>query len=613
MIHDDQTFIPAPRPFNDIPRLKELHDLDLIENGREQRFDRYTQLASDLLGQPVALITLIDDDFQWFKSCYGVDMEGTPRDISFCSFAMLEEQTLVIEDMTKDSRLMHNPLVTNDPKVRFYAGTLLRGPNNHIIGTLCVLGFEPSTVSEQNLNRLVMLGKMVEHELLYHHHLTNLRKQVENTILYDSRTDMPSRRLFMERLDKTLELRQKSSDDETKLIVGCLTIPVMESIKLAKGDEAAHKLVKDIGYRLSQLGHHQIFFGLSFANQILVYSEVAPDHEANLIESLLSICEIPYIIQDQAVLVNMRMGLIASDDNLGESYDLIEKAVIAAQLAQKSDKTVMHYSECPVDQITAAYDLEHRLAQAIKQDELFLVFQPIIDIPTGAIVGAEALCRWIDPNLGPVSPAEFIPIAEETGLIYPLGELVVRKAVESIGYLQKNCGLDFPISVNISGGQLLKNDFLSFINSYIEKGEISAKCINFEVTESSLIYDMERATHNMAKARKQGFTFSLDDFGTGFSSLQYLQKLPVSYVKIDKSFIYAISKSTRDREFLKGIVSLAKSLKLSVVVEGVETAEQLAVLKELSCDRAQGYFFSKPLVIDDFTDVLVAQKKQQKA
>ena len=604
MSENNQQFIPAPRPLNDVPRLRELYDLELIEGGREERFDRYTRFVSDLFDKPVALMTLMDQEFQWFKSCFGVEMDGTPRDISFCSFTMLEQHSMVIEDTTKDTRVMYSPLVIGEPHVRFYAGVILRGPNNHILGTLCIIDFKPGKFSEQDLNRFITLGKMVENEFIYDYHLTSLKKKVESSILYDSRTDMPSRRLFCERLNQTIVSCKKLPNPNYHVIVGCLTIQNYESLKVAKGEDIVAKLIKDVGNRLSLLKISGLSFGLSSTNQILVYSDVPTSQKQDWLTTVFSISESSFLIDEEPVLIDITLGYAIHGMDGDDPYEILEKAVIASNLAKRKTTSILHYGDCPVPEITTTYNMEHLLHQAIIHDNLHLEFQPIFDINSGKIVAAEALCRWTDVKLGSIAPKEFIALAEETGLIYPLGDWVVRKAMAAVMFLERNCGLDFPILVNITARQLLKNDLLDYLKTYIEKENFPKQYINFEVTESSLVYDMSKATENMKKACGQGFRFCLDDFGVGLSSLNHLRELPVTQIKVDKVFVEQIANSERDRSFLDGIIKFAQGIHLNVIVGGIESSEQIDVLKSIGCNHVQGKYLCNPLELVDFKEYL---------
>lgn len=269
-------------------------------------------------------------------------------------------------------------------------------------------------------------------------------------------------------------------------------------------------------------------------------------------------------------------------------------------MAGDNANVVQLYGTCPIDKVSQLFHIENKLNRAIKNCELSLIYQPIIDSQTGLICGAEALCRWYDDELGQVSPATFMPIAEKSGLIIPLGEWILREAIKTIGLWHKNNAINFPISVNISGEQLMLNDFSNLLAEILTTEELDPTLLTLEVTEASLIHNMEEAINNIRKANALGVNFSLDDFGTGYSSLTYLQKLPIKYLKIDKSFIDNLTSNINDAALVQGIIALARNLNLIVVAEGVETKEQFTFLKAYQCQRVQGYLFSRPLSHDEF-------------
>lgn len=245
-------YVPARLPDFEIPRLKELTNLDILDTGNEERFDRYTQLASDIFEIPVAIITLVDKDYQWFKSCYGVPMAGTPRDIAFCGYTLLENEMLIIENMMDDPRFIHHPLVMDEPYVRFYAGVLLKGPNNYPVGTLCLIDFKARTFSEKDQKRLVHIGKMIEHEIHYKYHLNQMRKNVENVIYFDLITDLPNRRLFKERLDQSIQEKRDRGEPLQEIVILCLEFDRLEGIKITLGKNAVDLALKEISFRLKQ-------------------------------------------------------------------------------------------------------------------------------------------------------------------------------------------------------------------------------------------------------------------------------------------------------------------------------------------------------------------------
>jgi EAL domain-containing protein (putative c-di-GMP-specific phosphodiesterase class I) len=243
--------------------------------------------------------------------------------------------------------------------------------------------------------------------------------------------------------------------------------------------------------------------------------------------------------------------------------------------------------------------LEGKLRRAIEQDELFLHYQPQIDLHTGTIVGVEALLRWKHPDLGLVSPGRFIPIAEETGLIVPIGEWVLRTACTQNKKWQDEGLPAFSVAVNLSARQFRQKDVAQRVAKVLQDTGLAAGFLELELTESLVMHNTESVIGTLKELNGMGLQLAIDDFGTGYSSLSYLKRFPVDRLKIDQSFVRDIASDPDDAAIAQSIIALGHSLDLKVIAEGVETAEQLAFLKNARCDEAQGYYFSKPIPAEE--------------
>jgi EAL domain-containing protein (putative c-di-GMP-specific phosphodiesterase class I) len=234
------------------------------------------------------------------------------------------------------------------------------------------------------------------------------------------------------------------------------------------------------------------------------------------------------------------------------------------------------------------------LRKGIERGELSLVYQPKVSLDAGQFMGVEALARWNEPELGPVSPAEFVPLAEQTNLIRPLTLWVLEEAIRQIA-AWKSAGLDVSVSVNLSARNLVDESLPERVEELLARWTVSPASLSFEVTESAMLADPDRAARVLERIRALGITLSIDDFGTGFSSLTYVRTMPASELKIDRSFVQNIESNEGDAAIVRAVIALAHSLGLKVVCEGVETAGALLRLRELGCDLAQGFHVSRPL------------------
>lgn len=247
---------------------------------------------------------------------------------------------------------------------------------------------------------------------------------------------------------------------------------------------------------------------------------------------------------------------------------------------------------------------DKEIRNAIQNGEMFLVYQPQVNSRTGKIEGLEALLRWNHPKVGMITPAEFIPYAEETGFIITIGEWVLREACEQNKIWQNKRYARVPISVNISALQLQHVGFINTIKDILRETGLEPQYLELEITESRLMESIQINVDTLNKLREMGVNIALDDFGTGYSSLNYLQKLPINNLKIDKSFIENLTADLNKRYILEVIISLAQKMNLKVTAEGVETLEQYRILKEQKCDKIQGYLMSKPLMPNDIEPIL---------
>jgi EAL domain-containing protein (putative c-di-GMP-specific phosphodiesterase class I) len=248
--------------------------------------------------------------------------------------------------------------------------------------------------------------------------------------------------------------------------------------------------------------------------------------------------------------------------------------------------------------------MEAALRRALERDELFLHYQPKLCLKTGRITGAEALLRWKHPELGMVSPAQFIPLAEETGLIVPIGLWVLRTACEQSVAWQRAGLPPVCVAVNLSPRQFNDERLLPDIRGALAESGLGPEHLELEITEGTVMQDSQRAARILGEIKALGIALAIDDFGTGYSSLAQIKRFPIDTIKVDRSFIRNLPQDAEDKAITQAILAIAKTLGLAVVAEGVETAEQESFLRDHACDQTQGYFFSKPIAADDFAALL---------
>jgi diguanylate cyclase (GGDEF)-like protein len=306
----------------------------------------------------------------------------------------------------------------------------------------------------------------------------------------------------------------------------------------------------------------------------------------------------PFNINGHEISTSVSIGIALSSSEHEKAEDMLRGADIAMYRAKtKGPARYQVFDRSMHKQALTRLQLETEMPRAFDQQEFCLYYQPIINLHNSEIVGFESLIRWQHPTRGLIPPTEFIPMAEESGFILSLGQWILRESCRQLRQWQATNLLSdrLTISVNLSGKQFLQFDLAERIDTILKETSLPPHCLRLEITESHLMENTEMAVTTLNKLRSLGLELSLDDFGTGYSSLSYLHRLPVSHLKIDQSFVHQMIKSTENSEIVQTIVKLAHNLKMSVVAEGIETAEQLAYLKKLNCDFGQGFLYSYPL------------------
>lgn len=428
------------------------------------------------------------------------------------------------------------------------------------------------------------------------------RKRAEEQLLHDAfhdnLTGLANRTLFMDHLRLTIERHKRRP--EAAFAVLFLDFDRFKIINDSLGHQEGDKLLIQIAERLtSALRPGDLVARLGGDEFTVLLSEIDHESEALIItERLQEKLKAPFDLSGREVFSSASIGLALSTSGHNSAEDMLRDADIAMYRAKSKGKAQYQVFDQAMRKSTLKQlQLETEMRYALERDEFCLHYQPIIKLDSNMLTGFEALVRWNHPDRGIISPLEFIPLAEETGLILPLGDWILRSGCRQLREWQAQGAIhpEAVISVNLSCKQFLQFDLAERIAATLKETGLAPSCLKLEITESYILENTATAIEIMHRLRALGVELSLDDFGTGYSSLSYLHSLPIDYLKIDRSFVSRLLDSPENAEIVHTIIKLAQNLKMQVVAEGIETAEQLATLQQLKCEYGQGYFFSKPL------------------
>ncbi len=868
----------APIPLNEAERLQTLHNYCVLDTQSEEVFDDLTTLAANICGVPIALISLVDESRQWFKSRVGISATETSRDMAFCAYAILNSnEILEVSDAQIDKRFFDNPLVTGDPKIRFYAGAPLVAPNGLCLGTLCVIDTKARKLTAHQKFALTYLSKVVINQLELHRSLALLEsaelmlksnnivlesklqnevmeryqleinsrqildaafdavitvnqdlrltyfnqeaaslfgyslndqmdkeiyklilpsdlyktikkdikkflkthvssyvgkrieimgshadgskipiefsliglkhqygytfnafirdlslkqksvedfrlsnisylgkegiaitdvemkilrvnqafeeitgyspnevvgtkphilqssahdasfylgilhaintkgtwegeiwdkrkngeifpqhlivtavqdsdntvsnyvfsfsdiseskkaaKDIFNLAFYDALTGLPNRRFLLDKLRQALSASARSG------LQGALMFIDLDNFKTLNdtlGHDSGDLLLQDIAKLLKATIRNVDTLARLGGDEFVIILEglgergLMPSTQIELVANkILSAINIPFKLKGNTVHVTTSIGATLFKSHLNKIEDLLKQADIAMYQAKKAGRnTYRFFDKHMQEKISSRATLENALHAAIKDNQFELHYQQQVD-SNYRIIGAEALIRFKHTTLGIIPPSEFIPLAEESGLILLIGRWVLETASSELKrWADLPHAKNHTISVNVSPHQFHSPDFVEFIQKLIESKGIDPSKLKLELTESVVLSDINDCILKMKALKKMGIEFSLDDFGTGYSSLSYLTQLPLSFLKIDQSFVRNLNVNRHlDCVIVETILEMAKPLGLTVIAEGVETLEQRDFLAKLGCPMFQGYFFGKPLPINEY-------------
>ena len=432
-----------------------------------------------------------------------------------------------------------------------------------------------------------------------------LEERLAHQALHDPLTKLPNRTLFTDRLRQALARVRRRG---LSLAVMFMDLDNFKVINDSLGHRMGDRLLVTASKRIrSVLRPEDTVARLGGDELVILLEDTDLDGAIHVAERILEKLRVPFSLGGRQLFVTASLGITVGDGNGKNAPDLLRDADLAMYRAKHSGKArYAIFEETMNTRALERLELEHDLRRAVERNEFVVHYQPNVSLATGKIVGFEALARWEHPERGLLSPDKFVRVAEETGLIVPIGEAVLKEACRQAKDWHERCPSDPPaVCVNLSARQFWEPGLAETVGRILEDTDLDPHYLCLEVTENTAMSDAPATTATLEVLRDLGVRAIIDDFGTGYSSLSYLERFPVDYVKIDRSFVGGLGEESGAAVLASGVISLAHALSLKVIAEGVETEEQLERLREMGCDLAQGHLFSEPLTVKAATNLLI--------
>lgn len=505
----------------------------------------------------------------------------------------------VIQLIHKEDRMyfmnqFHSAIQSPKVPIRFHIRAL-HGDGVYYVHELIVTNF----LDLAGINGVVINFRDITEE-------KRIEQQLNNNAFYDPLTSLPNRTFFRSRINTVIT---NAMNNGNQFYLAIFNVDDLQQINDMFGHETGDLLLQQVSKRLSKNLPSDTFISRMGGDEFALIIKDNRISSSEIGEEIMDLMKDSFRLESQDVYISISLGISCFPINATDKQKLLTYATSSMRYAKQQGKNqykIFDFSIATINyrEFTIKNDIQH----AIDNDELSVYFQPRINTETNKISSFESLIRWHHPNIGLVPPNEFIPIVEKSGLMFSIGYWVFQKSCEQLKTINKLANTSYKVSINFSPCQLINehsvSDYLRIVQSY----GISPSLIEIEITESVFIHNKERVKAVIRSFREAGFSVALDDFGSGYSSLSYLQEFRTDTLKMDRSFVKSIENNEESLEIARMIINLAKLLGMRVVGEGVETTEQLHLLQEMGCEEVQGYLFSKPLPYRELVDYIMSRK-----
>ncbi|HST44630.1 MAG TPA: EAL domain-containing protein [Luteimonas sp.] len=584
--------------------LSGVNSLIVRASSRDELYRDACRIAVDVGGFKLAMIGLLGDGtIDFVATAAREDAIVAAVDVVLAARGGIPSRmaTRAIRDLRPcvSNRSQHDPMVEHpETHVRFGVQSMVILPlvlGDDPSGVLALYADEPDFFHDEEIQLLAELAGDVT---LASSHIDN-RERLVHLAYYDQLTGLANRSLFLERVAQYA----RSAGASSRLAVVMFDLERFRNLNESLGRPGGDALLQQIGAWLgAHVGDASLVARLGADHfAVVLPGQAGADDVTHLVEAMIKdFQKQSFTLDGAAYRLAARVGISLCPDDGRDAESLFKRAEAALKQAKEHGSRYLFYDRAMTESIAARLALESQLRDALDNREFVLHYQPKLDARTGALTGAEALIRWNDPRTGLVAPGLFIPVLEEIGLIGDVGQWALGQAVQDyLGWCQRGCAV-VPIAVNVSPLQLRDPRFIDGIRQALSVDPRATGALELEITESVIMDDVDQGIVRLQAIRAMGIPVAIDDFGTGFSSLAYLAKLPIDTLKIDRTFINDMTDSPEKLSLVSTMITLAHSLKLRVVAEGVETDAQASALRGLACDEIQGYLISRPLSCADF-------------
>lgn len=573
-------------------RLAYLRSSGLLERAANAAMIRVPRLAARVFGVPMAFISLVDAERQWFKASVGLDIDSTERGDSFCQHTIEHRNPTVVEDAHFDQRFAGSPLVSGSPFIRFYAGAPLT-LDGHAVGTLCIADSQPRHFDEMQRLLLADLAELVVADLS----LQRLAGHVHEV------TRLPNRaQLNQDLLDASTDSRAAGAPHSIAVVDVISNANVQAAVR-AVGVAPMEAVLRVIADKLSAaMKDGDALYHISDTRFVVLFSEGEWSVHNARAHELHALLRKPFESDGVLVQLDLGMGLAHFALDKAAARDALRRALTALYQADVEQIPILWHSTAIDEPQRRAYRLLRSIPPGLAKGEFRLVYQPKFNARLRRFTGVEALARWNSESEGAVSPGEFVPLLEQTALIHDFTKWVLHTALAQIAAWRHN-GLDLTVAVNVSSRNLEHPLFISVLRSALDLYGVPADRLHVEVTETATIVGTKSAAA-LEEIRSMGIPISLDDFGVGYSNFACLQSLPVQLLKIDQSLVHPIAEQPRALQLVRSLIQLGHALGYRMLAEGIESREVMELLEAEGCDAMQGYFLSRPIEADLLPDFI---------